>query len=658
MRMTRRDFTDRQRADDAGVNPNADTPLGVIIGRRISRRAAVTGLLAAGASTALGAGFLGRRAFAGVGGISTLTFRQPAHAIQDDHAVAPGYSASVPIRWGDPVLKDAPAFDARRLTAAAQAKQFGYNNDFLAYMPLPRGSANSGHGLLAVNHEYTNAELMWPGPVENNRPESATREQVEVEMAAHGLSVIEVRKEGGRWRVAEASAFARRITAATEMRLSGPAAGHPRLRTAADPSGLAVKGTFNNCAGGTTPWGTVLTAEENFDGYFGGDPAATGEARNHKRYGLGRRPWHGWHRFHERFDAAKEPNEPNRFGWIVEFDPHDPGSVPVKRTALGRFKHEGATVAMLADGRVAVYSGDDQAFEYLYRFVSDGRFDAADPAANRDLLDAGTLAVARFDDGGTLAWLPLVFGRGPLTPANGFESQAEVLIETRRAADLVGATPMDRPEDVETNPATGRVYLILTNNTGRKPEQANAANPRAPNPFGHVIEMLPPGSEGPGANASNARHDADVFAWNILILAGDPRNPSHGARYHPAVTAEGAWLAGPDNCAFDGRGRLWIATDQGSAQRRNAIPDGMYACDLEGPGRALTRLFYGCPRGAEMCGPAFTPDGRTLFVAVQHPGEGSTFDNPSTRWPDFRADVPPRPAVVAITKDDGGEIGS
>jgi hypothetical protein len=217
---------------------------------------------------------------------------------------------------------------------------------------------------------------------------------------------------------------------------------------------------------------------------------------------------------------------------------------------------------------------------------------------------------------------------------------------------------MDRPEDVEPSPVTGRVYLVLTNNTQRKPEQVDAANPRANNRFGHIIEILPPGTEAKGHTVAQADHGAPKARWNILLLAGDPKVPGHGAYYHPHLAEEGAWLAAPDNVALDPRGRLWISTDQGALQEKSNIPDGMYACDLEGPGRGLTKLFYACPRGAEMCGPCFTPDGATLFVAVQHPGELSTFDAPSTRWPDFRDGVPPRPAVVVLTKADGGEIGS
>ena len=643
--------------DDVPIARDHEPPLARLIAERIGRRAALAGLLAPAAGAVV-AGLVPGELLAAPRGVSTLTFRSARHAIGADHSVAPGYAGQVLIRWGDPVLAGAPAFDPAALTGPAQARQFGYNNDFMAYMPLPKGSNASDHGLLCVSHEYTNAELMWPGLTVKTRAEKVTRAQADVEIAAHGHSILEVRKSGNAWSVVAGSRHARRITGTTEMRISGPAAGHPRLRTAADPSGTKVFGTLNNCAGGVTPWGTVLIAEENVNTYFGGEPAMTDEAANYKRLGLSARSRYAWWRHHDRFNVEREPHEPNRFGWIVEIDPYDPDSVPVKRTALGRFKHEGATSATLKDGRVVLYSGDDQANEYLYRFVSDGRFDPANPAGARDLLDKGTLAVAKFFADGTMEWRPLVFGRGPLTSANGFASQADVLIEARRAADLVGATPMDRPEDVEPSPRSGRVYVALTNNSTRKAEGTDAVNPRGPNPFGHILELLPPGTENEGATAPDARHDADRFRWNVLLFGGNPKNPAHGAQYHARQAEEGIWLAAPDNVAFDNRGRLWISTDQGSAQAKNNIPDGMYACDLEGKGRGLVKFFYGCPKDAEMCGPTFTPDNRTLFVAVQHPGEHSTFDAPSTRWPDFKPALPPRPSVVAITKKDGGPIGS
>ncbi len=634
-----------------------------IVRTRLSRRTAVKGLLAGGAAAAASGiapmRWLTDTALAAAGDPSTLTFKQADHVIKDDHHVAPGYNAQVLIRWGDKVLGDAPEWDVNNLTPEAQEKQFGYNNDFVAYLPLPAGSSNSEHGLLCVNHEYTNGEMMFDGLTRKDKVAQMDARQTDIDMSAHGHAVIEIRKTGDQWEVVENSPYARRISArTTEIAISGPAAGSDRMKTSYDATGMRVIGTINNCAGGVTPWGTVLMAEENFHGYFSGDPEKTSEAENYRSYGLAGKSRYSWSRFHDRFDIEKEPNEPNRFGWMVEFDPYDPNSVPVKRTSLGRFKHEAATCVTLPDNRLVVYSGDDERFEHLYKYVSNGRFDPNNRTNNQDLLDDGTLFVAKFEDDGIVRWLPLVWGTGPLTPENGFRSQGDVMIETRKAAKLLGATPMDRPEDVEPNLVNGRVYMMLTNNTRRKPEQVDAANPRAENAFGHILELIPPGARGP-EGGKMAEHDALTFKWEIVMLCGDPNNPDHGAKYHPQTAEYGAWLAAPDNCTFDNQGRLWISTDQGSSQRKNNIPDGMYACDLDGPGRALTKFFYACPRDAEMCGPVFTPDNSTLFVAVQHPGEGgeSVFANPSTRFPDFQDGVPPRPSIVAITKASSGSFG-
>lgn len=643
--------------NDDRPSPPRSIPLSTLVEARLSRRATLKGLLAGiGSVTLSGSGLAQAAADAPA---SSLRFTRASRTIAAYQQVSPGHRAQVLIRWGDPVLADAPYFDPLAQSAEAQSRQFGYNNDFIAFMPLPRGSRSSTHGLLCVNHEYTNPELMFPGVDRKSAARTLDPARMAVEMAAHGHSVVEIRKDREGWRVVAGSRHNRRITTlGTPMLLSGPAAGHERLRTRGDPSGRHILGTLNNCAGGVTPWGTVLIAEENFDIYFDGEPEGKPESANYRRIGIKGKSRYGWARFEPRFDIDREPNEPNRFGWVVEIDPYDPASIPVKRSALGRFKHEAATCVLAPDGRVVVYSGDDQAFEYLYRFVSARSFAPRKGSANRDLLDHGVLSVARFDDAGSLRWLPLVFGEGPLTPANGFHSQADVLIETRRAADLLGATPLDRPEDVETNPVNGRVYVMLTNNNTRHSGQIDRVNPRASNPHGHILELLPPGSEG-SDGALIAQHAAEHFRWEVLLLAGDPGVAAHGARYHPETGTEGDWLSAPDNCCFDRRGRLWITTDQGSAQRRNGIPDGVYACDVNGAGRALTRFFYACPKDAEMCGPAFTPDNRTLFVAVQHPGEGpdSTFAQPSTRWPDFSRLMPPRPSVVAITREDGGIIG-
>jgi uncharacterized protein len=568
--------------DDVGSNRSCNRPLLELVQKRLSRRAALKAFVTTAAVGAFGSTLTSRIALAAGNDPSSLTFTPLEQVIKEDHQVAPGYSANVLIRWGDPVLAGAPEFDPMNQSADAQAKQFGYNCDYLAYFPLPRGSDNSEHGLLHSNHEYTSPELMLPGWTklaaaegveEDKRADSILEasiaaqqpEQSRIEMMAHNGSVLEVKKENGKWTVVPDSQYARRITLDTQMRISGPAAGHDRMKTNYDPDGTKVFGTINNCAGGKTPWGTVLMAEENFHGYFGGaDAASLPEARNYERYGVEENARYPWWRSEDRFNIGKEPNEPSRYGWMVEYDPYDASSTPTKRTALGRFKHKGATSFVNKDGRVVLYSGDDERFEYLYRFVTSGTFDPNNPEANRDLLDDGTLSVAKFDEQ-KVTWLPLVFGEGPLTEQNDFHSQADVLIETRRAADLVGATPMDRPEDVEPNPVNGRVYVMLTNNTRRKPDETDAVNPRPDNAHGQVVELIPPGGEG-----ADADHTADQYDWDFLLIAGNPAEQDSGAKYGEAGTQ--AWISSPDNCAFDNEGRIWISTDQGGAQTKNNIP--------------------------------------------------------------------------------------
>jgi secreted PhoX family phosphatase len=577
---------------------------------------------------------------------STTGFVPLTHSRDDKLLVPDGYRHTVLIRWGDPLFLGTPAFDPRDQQPASQTRQFGYNADFIGFLPLPAGSTNSDHGLLVINHEYTNSELMfadWDGKDENK-----TRVMVDIELAAHGLSVLEIQRDAkGGWSYVQDSSFNRRLTAETPIALSGPAAGSPRMRTSADPSGTRVQGTLNNCGGGITPWGTLLTAEENFQQYFGGSVEAISDPTVqvlHKRYGV--QDEYGWARHYDRFDVAKEPHEPFRFGWIVEIDPYDPSSMPVKRTALGRFRHEAATTVINKDGRAVVYTGDDGRFEYLYKFVSTGRYDPVNRTANIGLLDAGTLYVAKFRDNGTGEWMPLVFGQGVLTPDNGFESQADLLIATRRAADLLKATKMDRPEDVEAHPTTGKVYVVMTNNTRRTPEQIDKANPRPDNKHGHIIELV----------EDDGEHSSTTFRWDLLIACGDPSNPTDNALYQGHKDT--SWMSCPDNIAFDDAGRLWVATDGQPATIK--YNDAVYVVEVEGSERGLAKMFLSGVPGAEVCGPAFTPDHRTFFVAIQHPGEGkgAAFASPLSRFPDYQPDMPPRPSVVAISRADGKKVGS
>lgn len=645
-----------EESENADSNSSANHTIGDVILERLSRRDLMSGALAvsAVAMTTSPAALFAAGSDASRSTNTTPSFNMPELSAGADerHHVAEGYDADILIRWGDPVLPDAPPFAPGRADPEAQQRQFGYNNDFLGYLPL---DGKSDHGLLVINHEYTDPEIMYEGvPAYAGTKEAwdaITKAQVDAEMMAHGGSVIEIKRIDGKWSVVPNSRYARRITAETDMRISGPAAGHDKLKTAADPTGTRVKGMINNCAGAMTPWGTWLTCEENFNYYFWGkgqinkakDTAAL------KRYGIPAQVYK-WAKFHARFDIIKEPNEVNRFGWVVEIDPMDPVSTPVKRTALGRFKHEGAGNVVNRDGRFVVYQGDDQKFDYVYRFVTKNAVDQDNPAANKDILDEGTLYVARFNSDGSGVWLPVVYGNGPLLAASGFHDQGDVVVHARMAADLLGATKMDRPEDIEANPRTGKVYVILTNNDKRTQESTDAANPRANNKFGHIIELTPDGGD----------HAAPTFRWEILVRCGDPSKADVNATFNP-LTSQNGWFGMPDNCAFDSMGRLWIATD-GNSPKKTGRNDGIWAMETSGKARGTSKLFFRVPIGAEMCGPMFTPDTQTLFVAVQHPGEGnrdepSTFESPTTRWPDFKPDVPPRPSVIAITRKGGGKIG-
>jgi secreted PhoX family phosphatase len=640
--------TELESADDTPISRTMAPTLGELWSRR-------TFLKAAGGVAVMGATSTSLLALGACSSSNPppFSFTELKRGVDERHHVADGYDADILIRWGDPVVKGAPAFDPANQTAAAQLEQFGYNNDYVGFIPLEDGGKR---GLLCVNHEYTNAGLMFPGFTD---VANLSREQIDVTLAAHGGSIIEVaRGDDGKWRVVTDSDYNRRISMlSTWMDIHGPTAGHPRLRTEADPQGRTVIGTLNNCAGGITPWGTWLMGEENTNLYFAGDLTDEAEKVNHERMGIpGDRM--GWAQYHDRFDIGKEPHEPNRFGWITEVNPLDPSSRPRKRTALGRFKHEGAETILTGNGRLAIYMGDDQRFEYLYKFVTRDKVNKSDAAANADLLDNGTLYVARFEDDGTGTWRALTHGENGLDASNGFADQAEVLIEARRAADVLGATPMDRPEDVQPNAVTNKVYVALTNNNKRKAEDAHGANPRGENLWGQIVELTPDKDD----------HEATGFTWTILVACGNPANVAIQSKWNPATTDDG-WFSCPDNLAVDAAGRLWVATDQGDEWvDTSGAADGIFALSTTGEERGTAKRFFQVPVGAEMCGPCFTPDATTLFVAVQHPAADiaaeqrtpqrpSTYEDPATRWPDFAQNMPPRPSIVAITSHKGGPIG-
>jgi uncharacterized protein len=558
--------------------------------------------------------------------------------------VPEGYVAQVIAPWGEPVgvpgRLPAWAPDASN-SAADQEVQMGMHHDGIEYFPLD----GSRRGLLAMNHEYIDDGLLHTDGMKTWSAEKVGKAQ-----AAHGVAIIEVEARDVGWAVVRPSKYARRFTAYTPFAVGGPAAGHRLMRTQADPEGRTVLGTLNNCASSKTPWGTYLSGEENFAFYFdGGDKPSADQTR----WGIRKTGFYRWPEHDPRFDASKHPNEFNRFGWVVEIDPLDPTATPVKRTALGRAAHEGAWVATTKDGRAVVYSGEDARFEYIYKFVSRDKIAPGGAKANRTLLDHGTLYVARFDADGNGRWLPLVQGTGPLTAANGFADTAEVLIRSRQASDLLGATKMDRPEWIAIDPSSGEIYCTLTNNSARGAPNnpaVDAANPRANNVMGQIIRWK-----------ENADFDATDFKWNHLVLAGDPAN----TRPEAQGNINGDIFACPDGLAFDARGLLWIQTDmhasqmyQGELQRIGS--NQMLACDVAT--REVRRFMTG-PVNCEVTGVTWTPDMRTMFINIQHPGE-----NPSDRsdpadpgkfssWPGAPGSRP-RSATVVVRKRDGGVIGS
>ncbi|TIC84869.1 PhoX family phosphatase [Nocardioides sp. GY 10113] len=658
--------------DQPVPNPTDHPTIGEEIAKAVGRRTVLRGAAigggalvlsgAAGTAAAAAADVVERRAAprrAG-GPLARADFVAVPPNRNDAVGLPDGFDHDVIIRWGDPVLPGAPAFDPRALTVDAVKKQFGYNNDYVGVVPMGRDTA-----LMVVNHEYDDITLMYPSG-------TYTAEEIAwLGIYTHGLSVVTIKRgrTPGSWRRETDLRKAtknRRINADTTFRLTGPAAGHDLLKTGADASGSKVKGTFNNCAGGLTPWGTILSGEENFNQYFntpGAVPAGptladgTELSTSYSRYGIGQSSSdpRRWYAVDDRFDLEKEPNEPHRFGWVVEVDPMDPTSTPVKHTMLGRFKHEGANVTLSRSGRAVVYMGDDERGDYLYKFVSAERFwrgrGGRARAHNKGLLDTGTLYVARLtgdgtEDGvydGTGEWLPLCTDTTSYVPGMTVE---EVLIFTRHAADLLAPTKMDRPEDVEINPVNGKVYAALTNNSNRgasfPPDEANPittsmvrSSPVSElttatgNRNGYILEMTP----------KRGDHDRTEFTWDLLLVCGDPEAPETYFGGFPKDQVSP--ISCPDNVTFDSAGNLWIATD-GNALGAN---DGLFRVPVAGPNRGQVKQFLSVPKGAECCGPLMYDGDRSLFFAPQHPGEvsGASFDAPASTWPDG-GDYP-RPAV-------------
>ncbi|MFB7605918.1 PhoX family protein [Streptomyces gardneri] len=636
-----------------------------VLSRRSALRAAavVTVASAAGGAVVLGGApeavaRPGKPGSGKVDGARGLRFAAVAPNTADQVTVPAGYAQNVVIRWGEPILRGTPAFDSEKQTAKAQAGQFGYNNDFLSLLPL-RGEHH--RQVLVANHEYTDEVLMFRG----YDSENPTREQVEIAWAAHGLSVVVVQEEhrSGKLTPVTRHHLNRRLHTTSEFELTGPAAGSDLVKTSADPEGRIVLGTLNNCAGGTTPWGTTLHGEENFNQYF-----AFGSSATDKRYGVGTgASERKWERFDKRFDLRQEPNEVHRQGWVVELDPYDPDSTPRKRTALGRFKHEAAQPRLTEDGRPVVYMGDDERFDYFYKFVSSKRMKKGGSRAAREhnltLLDEGTLYVAKLtgdspateidgtgklpNDGefdGSGQWIPLATASadGAVSHVPGLTAD-EVFVFTRLAGDKVGATKMDRPEDVEPSPRSGRVYVALTNNSNRGKGTnpgADEANPRNLNKHGQILEL--------------AEHwddpASDGFAWRLFLVAGDPNDP---ATYFAGFPKEKVSpISCPDNVAFDPHGNLWISTDGNQLGSH----DGLFGVATQGERRGELKQFLTVPKGAETCGPIIQD--RRVLVSVQHPGEldGASVENPKSEWPDGPGKIV-RPSVVSVWRTDGRDIG-
>lgn len=644
-------FHERLQAhDDVVINPSRNAPLTGLVNP--ARRHVLKGGLGL-AALGFFAGGIG--ACRKVGTSPLLGFNSVPVQLDtnfDRVLLAQGYRAVPFFSWGDPVEAGAPAWKADASDDwQAQLKQAGDNHDGMNFFAFP---GDDRRGLLVMNHEYVNPSLHLSGRIDQSRPRPLG--EVRKEQAAHGVSIIEVKQAAdGQWQRVMDSPYNRRISMLTPIRLAGPLAAHELMKTASDPRGLEVLGTLNNCATGVTPWGTFLTCEENWPNYFINRDQQDYAARvAHKRYGLaceGTSKNYAWETADPRFDAtphADQPygghvNEPNRFGWVVEIDPFDPQAQPIKRTAFGRFSRECAALSLGADGRMAFYSGDDARGEYLYKFVPSGRYDAADPQANRDLLDDGTLYVAQLAADGSGQWLALQHGQNGLSAEQGFASQAEVLVNARAAADHVGATPLDRPEWAAVHPQTREVYVTLTNNDERGDKQpVDKANPRPHNLHGQILRFQEQGND----------PTATRFTWEIFLLAGEASG-ARGKDGKPVPanvtgTISGDLFSSPDGLAFDAAGRLWIQTDYDDREpaMHNMGCNQLLCAD---PVSREVRRFLVGPRGCEITGLAWSPDGRAMWANIQHPELSFPASDGKSR---------PRSTTLLITRVDGGVIGS
>jgi uncharacterized protein len=671
-------FVPEEHGDEPPSNLSDNPTFTTIAEARYARRGVMKGGLAAAVTGLMGTSFLSSPANAAAEGGPLIGFKAIPTDASDQIVVPEGYSIQVIMAQGTPITGHMPAYSLDN-TGEEQGMQTGAHHDGMHFFPIEGEDPYEGSstdGLLVMNHEYIEPRFMHRASIGQAHNSSAvpmnedgTRDpdQVLKEINAHGVSIARVQKgEDGQWAVVE-DPRNRRVTGLTPMEIGGPVRGSDRVKTKYSPEGHASRGILNQCAHGVTPWNTYMTSEENWAGYFVNHDTENGEPkrpREHARYGVPtNKSRYGWELAaggadeYIRFDAsakADEPtgdyrNEPNTFGWLVEIDPFDPESTPVKRTWLGRFAHEGVIFAPAVAGqKIVCYSGDDARGEYIYKFVSAEAYDPA--TAGGHLLDDGRLYVARFNDDGTGEWLPLVFGEHGLTPQNGFADQADVLVNTRLAADHVGATKMDRPEWGAVDPSNGDVYFTLSNNADRTLVEVDAANPRPENQFGQIIRW-----------SETVDQSATTFTWDLFVIAGPASN---SATFAGEPLGEDSLFACPDGLWFDPDSRLWIQTDIGeSAQNKGDLEifgNNQMLC--ANPVTGEIRRFLTGPMGQEITGVVTTPDQRTMFINVQHPGATTSAEQwaageITSHWPDG-GDAYPRSATVVITKDDGGSIGT
>lgn len=674
------DYPDHTRAmgyehgDEPPCNASANRNFYQVMDARVARRSFLLGGLATVATGLIG-GSLAAPAARAQGRTSLIGFKPVPVSYSDTVVVPEGYSVRILGPTGTPILGGRPAFRPGANTGAEQEQQIGQHHDGMHFFPI---DGSSSDGLIAVNHEYIEPRLLHAAKdgyrgvahsassVVYGADGRRDDDEVRMEMAAHGVSIYRTTKQAdGTWAVV-VDPRNRRVTGGTPMKIAGPVRGSAAVRTRFSPDGEMTRGTLSNCAHGATPWGTYLAAEENWSSYFTNTDVE--QPREHARYGVPKTPRggrYGWHLARSgadaciRFDASTKAasatgdyrNEPNTFGWMVEIDPFNPEAVPVKRTHLGRFAHEGVVFAPAVEGApVVCYSGDDARFEYIYKFVSEDVFVAG--RTDGSILDRGTLYVAKFNDDVSGEWLALAPDRNGLTPANGFADLADILVNTRLAADHAGATKMDRPEWGAVDPNTGAVFFTLTNNTRRTQAQVNAVNPRAVNNFGQIVRWT----------YADGDHTRTRFDWDLFVLAGDDRHSMIGSG---GALNDDNIFACPDGLWCDKDSRLWIQTDMGDRSPDDGgplRPFGMNMLLAADPATGEIKRFMTGPWGQECTGVVTTPDGRTMFVNFQHPGAQASAEqfaagDYGSGFPDYNGTVP-RSATVVITKDDGGVIGT